>query len=65
MNWSRFEKDVEIYALVLKGTVDIQGMIAVEYDDVAKAVHIIWGVRRHIIIDGNMADKSTQELEAI
>lgn len=43
VNWSKFGKDVEIYALVLKGTVDIQGMISIEYDEIAKAVHVVWG----------------------
>ena len=30
VNWSKFPKEVEIYALVLKGTMDIQGMVAIE-----------------------------------
>ena len=34
VNWSKFEDDVEVYALVLKGTVDVQGLIAIKYDDV-------------------------------
>ena len=42
VNWSKFGDDVEVYALVLKGTVDVQGLIAVRYDSLAKAVHIIW-----------------------
>jgi len=42
VNWSKFEDDVEIYALVLKGTVDVQGLVAVKYDESAKAVHIEW-----------------------
>ena len=43
VNWSKFPEGTEVYALVLKGTVDIQGLIAVEYDNEAQAVHIIWG----------------------
>lgn len=43
VNWSNFSKDTEVYALVLKGTNDIQGMIAIQYDMEAKAVHLIWG----------------------
>lgn len=43
INWSEFPKDIEIYALVLKGTMDIQGLIALEYDSDAQAVHILWG----------------------
>lgn len=43
VNWSNFHKDAEIYALVLKGSMDIQGLIALEYDEGAKAVHVMWG----------------------
>ena len=42
VNWSKFEEDVEIYALVLEGTFDVQGLIAISYDDVNSAVHINW-----------------------
>ena len=43
INWSKFSADTEIYALLLKGTNDIQGLIAVQYDDEAKAVYVLWG----------------------
>ena len=43
VNWSKFPEGTEVYALVLKGTNDIQGMVAVQYDDEAKAVHVLWG----------------------
>lgn len=43
VNWSRFSDDTEIYALVLKGTMDIQGMVAIQYDDEAQAVYVAWG----------------------
>lgn len=42
VNWSKFDSTTEIYALVLKGTVDIQGLIAIRYDEEAKAVHLVW-----------------------
>ncbi len=42
VNWSKFGDDVEVYALVLKGTVDVQGLLAITCDDLAKAVHIEW-----------------------
>ncbi len=42
VNWSKFDNNVEIYALVLKGTVEVQGLIALENDASAKAVHIKW-----------------------
>ena len=32
-----------MYALVLKGTNDIQGMVAIQYDDEAQAVYVLWG----------------------
>ena len=35
-------QDVEIYALVLKGTVDVQGLIALKNDTDANAVYIRW-----------------------
>ena len=44
INWSRFPSSAEIYALVIKGTVDIQGLIALEDAPNSKAVHILWAV---------------------
>ena len=43
VNWSQFSEGTEVYALVLKGSMDIQGMIAVQYDDEARAVYVVWG----------------------
>lgn len=43
VNWSEFPKGTEVYALVLRGTNDIQGMVAVQYDDDAQAVYVLWG----------------------
>lgn len=42
VNWSKFSEGTEVYALVLKGTMDIQGMVAIQYDSEAKAVYILW-----------------------
>ena len=42
VNWSKFPATVEIYALVLKGTVDIQGLVAIEPHHDAGAIHIHW-----------------------
>lgn len=42
INWGNFDDTTEIYALVLKGTVDIQGLIAIRFDDENKAVNIVW-----------------------
>jgi len=42
VNWSKFPPEVEIYALVLKGSVDIQGMVAIEPRQDSGAVHIHW-----------------------
>lgn len=42
VNWSKFPQVTEIYALIIKNTKDIQGMIAVQYDDEASAVYVNW-----------------------
>ena len=42
VDWSKFDKETEIYALVLKGTVDIQGLIALTDDEQSNAVYINW-----------------------
>ncbi len=42
VNWSKFDDETEIYALVIKGTVDIQGLIAVTDDVQSNAVYINW-----------------------
>lgn len=41
-DWSGFEQNVEVYALVIKGTFDVQGLIAIEYSEKNQAVHIRW-----------------------
>ena len=42
VNWSRFSEDTAVYALLLSGTTDVQGMIAIQYDHESKAVHVLW-----------------------
>ncbi|WP_034452972.1 hypothetical protein [Butyrivibrio sp. AE2032] len=42
-NWSKFEEGIDVYALVLKGTFDIQGLVALEKNDEQNAVHVVWG----------------------
>ena len=42
VDWSKFDSETEIYALVLKGTVDIQGLIALTNDEQSNAVYINW-----------------------
>ena len=42
VNWGKMPQDIEIYALVLKGTVDVQGLIALKNDTDANAVYIHW-----------------------
>ena len=42
VNWNNFSKEIEIYALVLKGTFDVQGLIAVSHDTDMKATKVIW-----------------------
>lgn len=41
-NWASLVDNAEIYALVVKGTVDIQGLVALQRDPDAKAVYIQW-----------------------
>lgn len=42
VNWSKFPNDVEVYALVLKGTMNIQGLIGIRNDDDANAAYVHW-----------------------
>ena len=42
VDWSKFSDETEIYALVIKGTVDIQGLIALTVDEQSNAVYINW-----------------------
>jgi len=42
INWGKFASNIRIFALVLEGTMDIQGMIAVSPNSDAKALHIDW-----------------------
>lgn len=42
VDWSKFPIETEVYALVLKGTNDIQGLVAVEYHDEWQALNIAW-----------------------
>lgn len=42
VNWSKFDSNTEIYALVIKGTVNIQGMIAVRPNNDEQALDILW-----------------------
>ena len=42
VNWSDLLLENEIYALVIKGTVDIQGLVALKPIDDYKAVYVTW-----------------------
>lgn len=42
INWGKIPESVEIYALVVKGTMDIQGMVAVRNDIDANAAYVHW-----------------------
>ena len=66
INWGGFPNGVRVFALVLKGTFDIQGLIALEPDHEAEAVHIVWactapqnnkwryGVQKYIGVGGHL-----------
>lgn len=41
-NWASLLNENEVYALVIAGTVNIQGLIAIARDDDTKAVYIAW-----------------------
>ena len=41
-SWADLAKNNEIYALVIKGTVDIQGLVAIEPSEDHKAVYVTW-----------------------
>ena len=42
VNWDTLSDENEIYALVLKGSVDIQGLIAIARDEDVEAIYITW-----------------------
>lgn len=44
VNWGDLAKDTEVYALVIKGTVDIQGLISLEVDRNSEALYVTWMV---------------------
>lgn len=44
VDWASLLDTDEIYALVIKGTVDIQGLVAIERDDDSKAIYVSWMV---------------------
>ena len=41
-NWEQLLEEEEVYALVVKGTVDIQGLVALNRNDDFQAVYIAW-----------------------
>lgn len=41
-NWDKLVDENEVYALVVEGTVDIQGLVAIAKDDDANACYISW-----------------------
>ncbi|MCD8018808.1 MAG: hypothetical protein LUF92_04270, partial [Clostridiales bacterium] len=42
VNWDTLADENEIYALVVEGTVNIQGMVAITKDNDSKAAYIAW-----------------------
>lgn len=44
VNWDSLANDNEIYALVIKGTVDIQGLVAIRPDNDANCLYVSWMV---------------------
>lgn len=76
INWCQLPKEVEVYALLLKENKEVQGLIALEKKDFAKATFIHWacaaphnnihdyGTQKYSGVGGHLfaiaADKSTQ-----
>ena len=44
VKWDELSEDYEIYALVLKGTAGVQGLVALQKDEQSKAAFIAWMV---------------------
>ena len=44
INWATLLPQYEIHALVIKGTVDIQGLIAIQYNTESRATYVAWMV---------------------
>ena len=42
VNWGKIVEECEVYALVLEGTVDIQGLVALKPNNDLKAMYIAW-----------------------
>ena len=42
VNWGKIVEDYEVYALVLEGTVDIQGLVALKRNNDLRAMYIAW-----------------------
>ena len=42
VNWGNIVEEYEVYALVIEGTVDIQGLIALKPNDDIKAMYAAW-----------------------
>ena len=61
-NWAKFDDDVEVYALVLKGTFDIQGLIAIKDVPAANAVHIEWACTAP---ENNVYEYGTQKFKGV
>ena len=62
VNWAEFGEETEIYGLVIKGTVDIQGRIAVTDDPKSNAAYINWACTSP---NNNKWRNGTQEYEGV
>jgi hypothetical protein len=62
VNWGNFAQGVQVYALVIKGTMDIQGMVAIENDDSAGAIHVVWACTAP---ENNIWENKTQKYSGV
>ena len=62
INWSKVPKDVEVYALAICGSNEIQGLIGVKNDPNAKAAYIHWACTAP---QNNKHDFGSQKYEGV
>ena len=63
INWNEIPGDVEVYALALHDTNEIQGLVGVKNDVYSKAAYIHWHVQRHGTINMSLEVKSMKASE--
>lgn len=76
VNWSSLLTDNEVYALVIKGTVDIQGLVALRFDKDVQSTYVSWmvaspennpqlGSKRYAGVGGHLFAVAADRAEAL